>query len=419
MSESKAPDLLDCRVIIMDRALEGVRILDFSWVITGPLATKYLANMGATVVKVEYPRHVDLTRHYPPFTDGIQGINRSATFAKYNDGKYGMKLNLKHPRSMEVVEKLVRWADVVLENFTPGTMERLGLSYEDLREMKSGIIMIRASLMGQTGPYSRQPGFGTMLQAYGGFTSSMHWPGRMPAGTSVPWTDFLGAGFTAIAVLAALDYKMKHGKGVCIDLSQLEAAQQLLLPSILDSAVNDRHLEPMGNRHPIACPHGVYPCRGSDRWCLISVFTDKEWINLKKALGNPDWAGDEKFSSFLNRKKNEDELDQRIAAWTIDQEAGETMQNLQEAGVPAGIVANGEDLHLDPQLNHRKHMKKIQHPEMGMTTYYAPPFRLSGTSHRMDRPAPCMGEHSELICRELLGMTEGEYQALLTDGLFS
>jgi benzylsuccinate CoA-transferase BbsF subunit len=200
-------------------ALQGTRILDFSWVITGPLATKFLANLGATVVKVEYHTPVDLTRYYPPFAGGGQGIDRSATYAKYNDGKYGMMLNLNHPRSREVAEPLIRWADVVVENFTPGTMEKWNLGYEQLREMNPGIIMVRASLMGQTGPYARHPGFGTMLQAYAGFTYAMRWPDRMPAGTSVPWTDYTGAGFTAIAILAALDYRRRWGRGTCVDLN--------------------------------------------------------------------------------------------------------------------------------------------------------------------------------------------------------
>jgi benzylsuccinate CoA-transferase BbsF subunit len=402
----------------MECALEGVRVLDFSWVITGPLATKLLANLGATVVKVENPRNVDLNRKYPPFSGGVQGTNRSGTFSKYNDGKYGITLDLKHPRARHFVAKLVRWSDVVLENFTPGTMERLGLSYNDLKRIKSDIIMVRASLMGQNGPYARQPGFGTMLQAYAGFTSSMRWPGRMPAGTSVPWTDYSGAGFTAIAILAALDYRKKNQKGVYIDLSQLEAAQQLLIPDFLDCSVNKRNPEPMGNRHPTSCPHGVYPCKGNDRWCVIAVSSAEEWRSLKNAMGNPDWTEEERFSSFKNRKKNEDDLDKLISLWTRKRKNTDIMQMLQRAGVPAGIVATGEDLSIDPQLVHRKHFKKIKHPEMGIISYNAPPFRLSVTPHRADMPAPCMGQHTEFVCRDLLGMSEDEFEELHSQGVF-
>jgi benzylsuccinate CoA-transferase BbsF subunit len=403
----------------MECALEGLRILDFSWVITGPLATKFLANLGATVVRVEHQGSVDLTRSYAPFTGAAPGINRSATFAKSNDGKYGMTLNLNHPKARGVAEKLVRWADVVVENFTPGTMERWRLAYEDLSEINPEIIMIRASLMGQTGPYSHQPGFGTMLQAYAGFSSSMRWPGRMPAGSSVPWTDYSGAGFTAIAVLAALDHRTKWQKGLYIDLSQLEAAQQFLIPALLDSAANGRAWGPMGNRHHFACPHGAYPCQGTDRWCLITVFTEQEWERLKKVMGYPNWSQEERFSSPLKRKRNEDDLDRLLATWTEKHDPKEVMGRLQEAGVPAGMVANGEDLHLDPQLKHRRHFVKIQHPEMGASSYDAPPFRLSMTPHRMDMPAPCMGEHTEFVCRKLLGISDQEFQELLSEGVFS
>jgi len=399
--------------------LHGVNILDFTWVVTGPLATKLLANLGATVVKVEHPGSLDFVRDYPPFQGGMPGMNRSGLFATTNDGKYSMILNLNHPRAREVIETLVRWADVVVENFSAGVMERWHLAYEDLKEMKRDIIMIRASLLGQSGPYARQPGFGTMLQAYGGFISGMQWRGGTPAGSSSPWTDYSGAGFTAIAVLSALDYKMKRKKGVCIDLSQLEASQQFLIPSLLDYGANGRVTKPEGNRHAFACPHGAYPCRGEDRWCLIAVFTDEEWKGLKTAMGRPPWAEDPKFSTLLRRKQNEDALDRLIGSWTIHFEPGEIMRQLQKEGVPAGMVAEGEDLHTDPQLKDRQHYVTLEHPEMGATSYDAPPFRLSSTPHGLERPAPCIGQHTERICREFLQMSEEKFAELRAEGLFS
>ncbi|MBI4765448.1 MAG: CoA transferase [Deltaproteobacteria bacterium] len=399
-------------------ALEGLKVLDFSWVIAGPKGTKYLANLGATVVRVESEQRLDFLRAYPPFPEGISGINRSGTFAHLNDGKYGMALNTKHPKARGVLEKLVQWADVVVENFTPGTMERWGLAYEDLRKINPEIIMLRGSLMGQTGPYAHQTGLGTMLQAYAGFSNLVGWPDRVPVGSAAPYSDFPTGGYIAVGVLAGLDYKRRTGRGFCIDLSQLEVSQQMLIPALLDYGANRRVLQALGNRHPHSCPHGAYPCRGEDRWCLISVFNEKEWGALKSVMGNPLWSEEEKFSSLEKRKSNEDEVDRLISAWSIHHSAEGLMDILQEAGVPAGMVKNGQDIHEDPQLAHRGHLVRLKHQEMGMVNYDCPPFRLSLTPLRMEMPSPCLGEHTEMVCREFLKMGDEEFFELLSEGVF-
>jgi crotonobetainyl-CoA:carnitine CoA-transferase CaiB-like acyl-CoA transferase len=399
-------------------ALAGLKVLDFSWVIAGPKGTKYLANLGATVVRVESEQRLDFLRAYPPFPEGISGINRSGTFAHLNDGKYGMALNTKHPKARGVLEKLVQWADVVVENFTPGTMERWGLAYEDLRKINPEIIMLRGSLMGQTGPYAHQTGLGTMLQAYAGFSNLVGWPDRVPVGSAAPYSDFPTGAYIAVGVLAGLDYKRRTGQGLCIDLSQLEVSQQMLIPALLDYGANQRVLQAMGNRHPHSCPHGAYPCRGEDRWCLISVFNEKEWEALKAVMGNPAWAKDEKFSSLEKRKSNEDEVDRFISDWSINHPVEDLMNILQEAGVPAGMVKNGRDIHEDPQLAHRGHLVPLKHQEMGMVNYDCPPFRLSLTPLRMEMPSPCLGEHTEVVCREFLKMSDEEFFELLSEGVF-
>ncbi len=398
--------------------LDGLKILDFSWVIAGPKGTKYLANLGATVVRVESEQHIDFLRAYPPFPGGISGINRSGTWAHLNDGKYGMALNTKHPKARMVLKKLVQWADVVVENFTPGTMERWGLAYEDLKKINPGIIMLRASLMGQTGPYALQTGLGTMLQAYAGFSNLIGWPDRSPVGTAAPYSDFPNGGYIAIGVLAGLDYKRRTGKGLCIDLSQLESSEQMLIPALLDYGANKRVLQAMGNQHPDACPHGAYPCQGEDRWVLISVFDENEWVALKGLMGNPAWAESEKFSTLKSRKSNEDEIDHRLAAWTINHIAEDLMIQLQEAGIPAGMVKNGRDIHEDPQLAHRGHLVPLDHQEMGKVNYDSPPFRLSLTPLRMEMPSPCLGEHTEMVCREFLKMSDEEFFELLSENVF-
>jgi benzylsuccinate CoA-transferase BbsF subunit len=297
-------------------------------------------------------------------------------------------------------------------------MERLGLAYEDLRKINPRLVMARASMMGQTGPYANQTGLGTMLQAYAGFSNLVGWPDRIPVGTAAPYTDFPAAGFIAISVVAGMDYRRRTGKGLCLDLSQLEASQQMLIPALLDYGANHRIMKAGGNRHPQSCPHGAYPCRGEDRWCVLSIFEEDEWEALKDVMGRPGWAEEEKFSSLKKRKENEDELDRLLAAWSINDTAENVMNRLQQAGVPAGIVENGRDIHEDPQLAHRDHLIPMTHQEMGKVNYDQPPFRLSHTPLRTDLPSPCLGEHTEMVCREFLKMSDEEFFGLYSEDVF-
>ncbi len=402
----------------MKRALEGLKILDFSWVITGPLATKYFGDHGAQVIRIESTHRLDILRPYPPYTNNISGVNRSGTFSVLNSSKYGMTLNLRHPRGVEVAKRLVAWSDVVIENFMAGMMENWGLAYDDLKKVKPDIIMVRASLQGQTGPYAQQAGFGTMLQAAAGFTYFVSWPDRSPVGSTAPWTDFSAAWTVAIAVMGALDYRRRTGKGQYIDLSQLEATLPWFSPAILDYTANGRIQAPMGNRHPYAAPHGAYRCQGDDRWCAIAVFTDEEWAAFCQVIGNPQWTEDTRFTSLLARKKNEDELDGLVEEWTINHPPEEVMSLMQRAGVAAAVVEDGHDLYLDPQLEHRHHFWMLEHPEMGTTAYDSPSFRLSKTPAQLEMPAPCVGQHTEYVCREILGMSDEDFINLLEAGVF-
>lgn len=402
----------------MNKALEGIKVLDFSWVITGPLATKYMGDHGATVIRIESMQRLDIIRAYPPYAGGKPGINRGGGFTPLNSNKYGMTLNLNKPKGRELARKLVAWADVVVENFMAGQMERWELGYDEMAKINPKIIMIRASLQGQTGPFAIQAGYGTMLQGSAGFTNYVAWPDRAPTGSTVPYTDFPSAWTVAIAIMAALEYRRRTGKGQCIDLSQLEASVPFFAPAVLDYTVN-KHIPPaMGNRYPYVAPHGAYRCQGDDRWCAIAVFTDKEWQSFCEATGKPELAHDPRFATVLARKKNEDELDRMVEEWTANYPPEEVMAKMQAAGVPAGLVENGQDLHLDPQLQHRHHFWMLSHTEMGVTAYDGPSFRLSKTPAELNMPAPCLGQHNDYVCREILKMSDAEFVALLGEGVF-
>lgn len=370
------------------------------------------------MVRIESTTRLDRMRVTPPFKDNQRGINRAPFFAVMNPGKYGMTLNLKHPRGLEIAKQLVAWADIITENFTTGTMERLGLGYEGLRRIKPDIIMLSSTNQGRTGPHAGHPGFGVHLEALCGFIELTGWPGRAPVVHGGFNTDVITARFSTIALLAALDYRRRTGKGQYIDMSQYESGLSFLAPLLLDYAANGQVASRIGNRSPYAAPHGVYPCTGDEQWCAISVSTDAEWQGLCQAMGNPKWATDAKFDTFLGRKRNENELDRELALWTKGLTADELVTKLQSHGVAAGVVKNSRDIYFDPQLSYRNHWRELKHPEIGWHRYDQPGFRLSKTPGNLEMPGPCLGEHTEYICTNILGFTSEEFAELLSQGVF-
>lgn len=400
------------------QAFEGIKVVDFGWVGTIPFAVKYLADHGAEVIRIESSIRVDTIRVTPPYKDNIPGVNRSAFFANYNNNKYGITLNLNHPRGVEVAKRIVAWADIVAEGYLPGAMARRGLGYENLRAIKPDIIMLSSCNQGQTGPFASMPGFGTQLSALAGLTYITGWADEEPAVVYAGPSDVIAARAGAIALIAALDYRRRTGKGQYIDMSQLEASVHLLAPLILDFTINGRIANRMGNRCSYAVPHGVYPCKGRDRWCAIAIFTDEEWQAFCQTAGNQTWTKDPRFSTILRRVENEEELDRRVAGWTSSFTAEELMVMLQSAGVAAGIVETCEDFHNDPQIRHRHHLWELKHPEIGRHTYEGPGFTLSKTPCELRMPAPCLGQHNEYVCTKLLGMSDEEFIELLQEGVF-
>jgi benzylsuccinate CoA-transferase BbsF subunit len=401
------------------QALDGLKVADFSWYIAGPSISMWLAHHGAQVIRIESITRPDELRGIEPFKDGISGINRSGCYANYNSNKYGMGLNLRHPKGVEVAKRIVAWADVTVENFTPGTMEKKwGLGYEGMKKIKPDIIMVSTSGLGQTGPESQQPGFGLELVSRAGFTHFVGWPDQDAVGVGYPYTDTVSPPIAVIAILAALEYRHRTGRGQYIDLSQHEVAVQHLAPVILDYTVNAREGGRIGNHHPAASPHGAFRCQGENRWCAFAAFDEKEWQALCNVMGDPAWARDPRFATAQSRKANEEELDKLIEEWTSGLPAEEVMNRLQEAGVSAGVVQSGKDLIEDPQLAHRRHFWYLEHPEMGSCAYDGPPFRLSETPAELCRPAPCLGEHTDYVCTQMLGMSDEEFVELLAEGVF-
>ena len=401
-------------------ALEGLKVVDFSWVFTGPIVTKFLGDHGAEIIKIESATRPDGTRVYTPIKPGAVGLNSSGVFANYNSSKYSMNINLREPRGVEIVKRLVKRADIVLETFGPGVMKRRGLDYDELKKVKRDIIMLSMSMVGQYGPHSQQPSFGQVLQATNGFVHLLGWPDRSPSLPVAAYTDYIAPWYVLIALMAALDHRRRTGEGQYIDLAMLEASVHPASPVVMDYTVNGRIQNRMGNRCPGAAPHGVYPCKGHERWCAIAVFSEEEWQALCRVMGNPEWAKSPEFDTLLHRTEHIEELDNLMGEWTRNYTPEEIMAKLQAAGVAAGVVQTGEDLvDHDLQLRHRHHFVEMEHAEMGLHLSERPPFRLSKTPSEPQRPFPSFGEHTEFVSKEILGMGDEEFAELIGAGVLS
>jgi benzylsuccinate CoA-transferase BbsF subunit len=398
--------------------LQGIKVADFSWLISGPLTAKYLGDCGAEVIHVESGTNPDNLRSTVPMKDNTPGINRSAAFARYNSSKYGISLNLKDPRGADIARRLVAWSDVVIENFSSGAMERLGLGYADLQKVKSDIIMVSLPMFGHSGPFAGHPGLGSQLADLIGFGNLTGWPDRGPSSPPGAYTDFITPYYAIVAIMGALDYRGRTGKGQYIEISQYEAGIHFLAPLVMDWFVNSREPTRAGNRCPGVAPYGVYRCSGVDGWCAISVFNDWEWQSLCEAIGRPRLADDPRFATLLSRLENRASLDHVIEEWTMSRTSEEVMSALQQVGVAAGAVSNGRDLVEDLQLNAREFYSELPHAEIGPHRCLRPPFIFSQSSAGPTMPAPCLGQHNEYVYRRIVGLGDDDFVNLLNEGVF-
>jgi len=396
----------------------GINVVDFGWAIAGPLSLKYLADYGATVVCIESMQRPDLLRISAPFKDGVSNINQAGYFSYFAANKYSVSLDLNKDSAKEIARRLVAWADIVGDSHRPGVLEKWGLDYDELSKIKTDIILIRSSNQGLTGPAAMQPGLGNHINGLGGIVNLVGLPDEEPVCPMVAYTDYCIPHFAASALIGALDYRRKTGKGQLIDLSQFEAGLHLISPLLLDYSANGVEAKANGNSCDYAAPHGVFRCKGKDRWCAITVFTDDEWQAMCKAMGMPEWTKDSEFSTVRERKKHEARLNRLIEQWTSRYEPEQIMMLLQEEGVAAGVVQNAEDLCSDVHLEERECFWIGNHKELGTFSYLGQPSILSQTPAKLYRDAPSLGEHNEFICREMLGLSEDEYARYLMDGAF-
>jgi benzylsuccinate CoA-transferase BbsF subunit len=386
--------------------LQGLRVTDFCWVGAGSYTTKLLADMGAEVLKIESSTRLDALRLSGPFKDKIPGPNRSGYFADRNTSKFSITINLKTAKGIELVRRLIDGSDIVANNFTPGTMDELGLGYDELTRTNRSLIYISMSFQGADGPDRDTLGFGLTMSALVGLMHLSGLPGRPPAGTGTNYPDHIpNPCHAAFAVIAALRHRRRTGQGQKIDIAQIEPPLALLAPAVMDYAVNGRNTQPIGNESPSAAPRGVYPCLGDDRWIAISVQDDGQYRALVDCLQSPELSATPRWRSLQARQHEKAALDAAIGAATAKWNAEELMWALQGKDVPAGVASTAADVVAnDPQLQHRQHWRRIPHAETGSMLYNAQPFRFGKTEVGPIFGAPLLGEHTADVCSRLLGL---------------
>lgn len=296
--------------------LEGIRVADFGWVVAAPGCTRWLAMMGAEVIRVESNRHLDILRRIPPFADGIKGSNRSGVYNAENFSKRSCTLDLTRPKAAGLALRLMQISDIVVENFTFGLMEHLGLGFSRLRKLRPDLILASSSGFGRTGPYRAYAAWNEEFFAYSGLSDITGYEGGPPEMVGGVWADRVSAIYLTVALLAALRHRQKTGQGQVIDISMVEAVAVQIPEMIMDYAMNGRVRGRIGNRDDMGSPHGCYPCRGEDRWVAIAVSSEEEWKALCRAMGRPEWIQDERFGDAFRRWKNQAELDSLIGQWT-------------------------------------------------------------------------------------------------------
>ncbi len=394
----------------------GLKVADFSWIGVGPITAKYLADHGATVVRVESESRPDNLRGVGPFKDSVRGWDRSHFFADMNSSKLGLTLNLKDAAARDVARRLIAWADVYIESFTPGTVDKLGIGYSTARELNPRIVMLSTCLMGQTGPAAAMAGYGYHAGAVAGFYEVTGWPDLPPDGPYMAYTDTVAPRFLGATLMAAIDHQRRTGEGQQIDGAQLEMGLQFLAPEVLDYQASGYRATRLGNRARDAAPQGIYPCAGLDQWCAIAVDSDEQWQALRRALGHPAWAAAPELATAVGRLARHDELDHELSEWTRSRAPRQVMDVLLAEGVPAGAVQRSSDLLSDPQVAARGFYRTLEHAEMGRVPYAGHQFRIAGYDSGPRSAAPLLGQHNFEVLGELLGISDEDIGALVASG---
>jgi len=398
------------------RPLEGVRVLDFTWVWAGPYCNLILASLGAEVIKVEGHNRLDLSRrNYPwplPEPAPIKcPMNQGMSFNSVNMNKKSVTIDLSRPEGLELARKLAAKSHVVIDNMRAGAMVKLGLGYKDLRKIRPDIIALTIASRGMEGPESQYLGYASIHHGIGGAAYISGYPDDHPTHGAGGDTDIMNGATGAFAIIAALHHHAQTGEGQFIDLSQCEGVSSLIGEYLLGYTMTNEIPERIGNAHPRYAPHNVYPCWGVDRWLALEIHSDEEFMTLTKVINQPGLAGDSRFLDMISRKKHEKELDEIIATWTGQRDRDWMVGELCEAGLRAAPSREGRDIYADRHLRARGSLVMIDHPELGELELVRVPWRINDCEVPMTA-APQLAKHNRYVLGEILGMDDGTIEVL-------
>ena len=399
-----------------DLPLAGLKVADFSWVGVGPITAKALADHGATVVRVESGGRLDPLRVNGPFKDQIFGENMSQFFGTFNTSKLSIDIDLKNETGIDIARKLISWADVVIEAWSPGAFARTGFTDEAIRSLNPSVIIVHTSLLASGGPLSPLAGYGYHAAAIAGYYEVVGWPDLPPDGPYLAYTDTIAPRFITSALLAAIDHRRRTGTGHVIEAAQLECGLQLMTPELLNFQINDVKATRIGNRDLNTAPQGIYPVKGDDRWIGITIRDDASWAVFQTLMGRPDWAKEKEYETTTGRVDAADLIDQQIAKWTIGYEGKELESQLLKSGIPAGVVARSSDLLTDPQYEHLSFYRWHEHGAMGQVPYAGHQYSIEEYDHGPRSAAPLLGEHTFEVLSDLLQIDPDEIAEIAISG---
>jgi crotonobetainyl-CoA:carnitine CoA-transferase CaiB-like acyl-CoA transferase len=406
--------------------LQGVRAIVLTQAWAGSFCTELFGLLGADVIQVESRQRLDSWRggtfngQVPSPLQGRAEVqeswNTNSLYNSVNLNKRCITLDLSRPEGVDLFRRLVPFADIIAENFSPRVMGNFGLDYASLKKIKPDVILVSLSAYGATGPYANIPGIGGTIEPMAGMSNLLGYDDGPPLNSGQMYPDPVAGYYGAAAALLALRHRDRTGVGQYVDLSMQEANMTFIADALIDYSLNRRVRGRIGNRHVSLAPHNIYPCR-DEAWIAIAARNRDEWVRLSEAAGRPEWLKDERFLDNAARKRNEAALDAEIRSWTADWDAPELENHLVEAGLAAAKVARTDEVRANPQLGDRGFIVEVEHAQTGRLEYVGVPMRFSATPGRVARTAPIHGEHCWEVFSRLLGMSQEEYGRLVEEGI--
>ena len=403
---------------MMTLPLKGIRIADFGQIIAVPYTAQMLAWLGAEVILIESRERLT-TRIWPPFADNEPGVNRSGGFNMVNSGKMSCTLNLRDPEGVAIAKQIISLSDVVVENYSSGTMQRMGLGYESVKLLRPDVIYLSLGAFGRTGPMKDLVGFHSVINLFSGLASLTGHKGSHPRIMGGLFPDAFSGSYCILSLLEAIYHRVNTGEGQHIEVAMTEALGTLMPEAVMEYTLDGTEPERVGNRHKDKAPHNVFRCKGDESWVAISVDDETQFQALAKTAGSPEWASDERFATSEARLKYQDDLEPLIQEWTVGLGAEEVVDRLQKAGVSAGRVLDSAQVLSDPHMVQRGFVQFPCHPEVGSRPLGAFSWSVDGEPPGVVRSAPVLGEHNRKVVQELLQLPDDEYARLVDSGAIS